>query len=68
MPNDLYELIDRHEPSDRYKGWASSAAIIGGSLLIAGVFLHTWIGERTRALSASQVSASLTPSEAAPAR
>jgi len=68
MPNDRYELNDRHEPSDRYKGWAPSAAIIGGSLLIAGVFLHTWVGERTRAMSASQVSASLTPSEAAPAR
>ena len=66
MPNDRYEPNDRHEPSDRYRGWASSAAIIGTSLLIAGVFLHTWVGERTRA--ASQVSASLTPSEAAPAR
>jgi hypothetical protein len=55
-------------PNDRYKGWASSAAIIVTSLLIAGVFLHTWVGERTRAASATQVSASLTPSEAAPAR
>jgi hypothetical protein len=68
MPNDRYEPNDRHEPSERYKGWASSAAIIGTSLLIAGVFLHTWVGERTRAMSASQVSASLTPAEAAPAR
>jgi hypothetical protein len=64
MPNDRYQTSD--QPNDRYKGWASSAAIIAASLLIAGVFLHTWVGERTRA--ASQVSASLTPGEAAPAR
>jgi len=68
MPNDRYEPSNRQEPSDRYKGWASSAAIVGTSLLIAGVFLHTWIGERTRAMSASQVSASLTPGEAAAAK
>ena len=61
MPNDRYE-------NDRYKGWASSAAIIVTSLLIAGVFLRTWVSERTRATSATQVSASLTPGEAAPAR
>jgi hypothetical protein len=60
MPN------DRDQTNDRYKGWAPSTAIIATSLLIAGVFLHTWVGERTRA--ASQVSASLTPGEAAPAR
>jgi hypothetical protein len=63
MPN------DRYAPNDRYKGWGASAAIIVTSLLIAGVFLHTWVGERTRAASATQVSASLAaPVEAAPAR
>jgi hypothetical protein len=62
MPN------DQNAPNDRYKGWAASAAIIGTSLLIAGVFLHTWTVERMRAANASQVSASLTPGEAAPAR
>ena len=67
MPNVSYEP-NEHEPGHRYKGWASSVAIVGTSLLIAGIFLHTWIGERTRAMSASQVSASLTPGEAAPAR
>jgi hypothetical protein len=57
MPN------DRYVPNDPHKGWAASAAIIVTSLLIAGVFLHTWVGERTR------VSASLTaPGEAVPAR
>ena len=61
------EPTDRYQQGDRYKGWASSAAIIGGALLIAGVFLHTWIGERTRA--AGTVSASLeAPVAAAPAR
>jgi hypothetical protein len=59
---------DQYASNDRYKGWAASAAIIVTSLLIAGVFLHTWIDERTRAASASQISASLTPGEAAPAR
>ena len=62
MPNYQYAS------NDRYKGWAASAAIIMTSLLIAGVFLHTWTVERTRAASATQVSASLTPGEAAPAR
>jgi hypothetical protein len=66
-------LNDQHAPTDRYKdrhkGWAASAAIIGTSLLIAGVFLHTWTVERMRAASATQVSASLEPpAEAAPAR
>jgi len=55
MPND--QANDQY--SDRYKGWASSAAIIVTSLLIAGVFLHTWVGERTRAANATQVSASI---------
>jgi hypothetical protein len=68
MPNDRYEPNDQYAPNDRYKGWAASAAIIMASLLIAGVFLHTWVGERTRAANASQVSASLTPGEVAPAR
>jgi hypothetical protein len=63
MPN------DRYEPNDRYKGWAPSAAIIVTSLLIAGVFLHTWVNERTRAAGASQISASLeAPVQVAPAR
>jgi hypothetical protein len=63
MSND--QASDRYH--DRYKGWASSAAIIMTSLLIAGVFLHTWVNERTRA--ASQVSAALeAPAQAAPAR
>jgi hypothetical protein len=62
MPNERYDY--RH--NDRYKGWASSAVIIAASLLIAGVFLQTWVNERTRA---SQVSASLAaPGETAPAR
>ena len=52
MSND--QANDRYH--DRYKGWVPSAAIIVASLLIAGVFLHTWANERTRA---SQVSASL---------
>jgi hypothetical protein len=59
--------MSNDQANDRYKGWASSAAIIVTSLLIAGVFLHTWVGERTRAASA--VSASLeVPAQAAPAR
>ncbi|MEN3382444.1 MAG: hypothetical protein V7608_2488 [Hyphomicrobiales bacterium] len=63
MSND--QANDRY--NDRHKGWASSAAIIVASLLIAGVFLHTWVNERTRA--ASQISASLeAPVQAAPAR
>ena len=52
---------------DRFKGYAGSATIIVTSLLIAGVFLHTWVGERSRAAGAAQVSASL-GSEAEPAR
>ena len=61
--------MSNDQANDRFKGWMSSAAIITGSLLIAGVFLHTWIGERTRAASASQVSASLeAPAQGAPAR
>ena len=64
MPND--QANDQY--NDRYKGWASSAAIIMGSLLIAGVFLHTWVGERTRAASASQSASLETPAQAAPAR
>lgn len=59
---------DQYAPNDRYKGWMASAAIIVTSLLIAGVFLHTWTVERTRAASAAQASASLTPGEAAAAR
>ena len=62
MPN------DQDAPNDRHKGWAASAAIIVASLLIAGVFLHTWTVERLRAANASQASASLTPGEAAAAR
>jgi hypothetical protein len=62
MPN------DRYQPSDRYKGWGASAAIIVTSLLIAGVFLHTWVGERTRAASASLSASLAEPVEAAPAR
>jgi hypothetical protein len=57
--------MSNDQRSDR-KWWVSSAVIIGTSLLIAGVFLHTWVGERSRA---SQVSASLAaPGEIAPAR
>jgi cytochrome oxidase assembly protein ShyY1 len=43
---------------EKREGWGASVAIIGVSLLIAGVFQFTWHVERTRAKAATSAQTS----------